>query len=202
MTFSICAGTETSGIRQDPSIAAVAVNNEYASSFTGTDIPKSLPVRLPVDGSPNGDAVVISGAIDSHTDTHSHYSKRLLETLPGIQRQYVQRSNRERFDVLAKWEGIVLEIQEDSFTARLVDLSGDYPEEEAEFDIEDVSPDDRSLLMAGAGFYWTLGYQTRPNGQRVRVSVVRFRRLPVWTSEEIAAARQWARNVAKLLRTE
>jgi hypothetical protein len=36
---------------------------------------------------------------------------------------------RERFDVIAQWEGVVTCIAEETFTARIADLSGKYPEE-------------------------------------------------------------------------
>jgi len=93
------------------------------------------------------------------------------------------------FRSLQKWEGVVLDIQDDVFLARLVDLGGLGPDEEAEIYREEVSRDDLDLLEPGAVFYWNIGYRTSPAGQRTRASEIRFRRLPVWTAEEIEAAR-------------
>jgi hypothetical protein len=170
---------------------------------TTTDIDSQEPggYNVPHPGSLNGDTNATNGAVPPvlSTDTLVSIDQWLplvpAPTLGGRRR----RLTRERFDVLAQWEGVVLSTGDDSFVARLSDLSGKHPEEEAEFDIQDVSDADHALLGAGASFYWILGYHTRPNGQRVRESVLRFRRLPMWTSQEIEAARKWAADVVGTL---
>jgi hypothetical protein len=91
------------------------------------------------------------------------------------------------FRAIRKWEGYVLEIHEDSFSARLVPLKGDDEELEAEIYIEELSEQDRELLQPGAVFYWSIGYHDRPSG-RERSSIIRFRRLPVWSRRELEAA--------------
>jgi hypothetical protein len=117
--------------------------------------------------------------------------------------QWRQRwSTRERFDVLAQWEGVVLSVGVDYFVARLIDLTEAHPDEEAEFDMLDVSDADRALLSSGASFYWVLGYHTKANGQRVRESVLRFRRLPAWTAQDIDEAQTWAADIADRLSAE
>jgi len=89
------------------------------------------------------------------------------------------------FDMRGQWEGVVTDIRSDDFSVVLRDLvnpaSAEY---EAVFSIDEVADDDRKLLKAGAIFYWTIGYQQR-RGQRLRVSEVRFRRLPAWSRSDM-----------------
>jgi hypothetical protein len=97
----------------------------------------------------------------------------------------------DRFNSLQKWEGHVLRREGGSFIAVLIDLTNPSTvEEEAEIPIEEIEPDDRELVVPGAVFYWNIGYYDKTSG-RQRTSLIRFRRLPHWTREEIefAAAR-------------
>lgn len=106
---------------------------------------------------------------------------------------------QNHFVPLQKWEGTVLQVLEDSFFARLVDLTNDDVDEEAEFPMEEVSDADRSLIAPGAVFYWNIGYIDNISGQRTRASVIRFRRLPVWRSEELERAKREAQHLGDLL---
>jgi hypothetical protein len=92
---------------------------------------------------------------------------------------------------LGTWEGHVVDVKDDSFTARLDDLmTGTH--DQAEFFVSDLSNFDRSLLAPGAVFYWTIGYKVAPGGQRSRDSQIRFRRLPKWSHREIERIRKEA----------
>lgn len=103
---------------------------------------------------------------------------------------------RGRFRVLQSYEGVVLSVGNDSFWARLVDRSTSGTEdEEAEFPIEEVSEPDRRLVRPGAIFYWYIGYNDSMSGQRTRQSVLRFRRLPAYTAEELTKARAAAKTL-------
>jgi hypothetical protein len=95
------------------------------------------------------------------------------------------------FSTLERWEGHVVEVTDDGFVAHLTKGSRQLgPDEQAEFDREEVSPDDLELLRPGAVFYWTTGYETAAHGQRQIVSRLRFQRLPPPTDEELEVA--WA----------
>jgi hypothetical protein len=94
----------------------------------------------------------------------------------------------DRFQVLQKWEGTVLEVEGGVLFARLKDLTQDNPHEEVEIELEEVLSDDRSLVQPGASFYWSIGYLHKSHGQRLRASEIRFRRIPGWTEDEILAA--------------
>src|SRR5262249_14786555 len=90
-----------------------------------------------------------------------------------------------RFQTLKRWEGVVVAMNADDFAARLHNL--DNPSEyhlEAVIPVEEITDSDRDLLQVGAVFYWTIGYRTEVYGQKSSVSTIRFRRLPVWTSQD------------------
>lgn len=101
---------------------------------------------------------------------------------------------------LQRWEGVVLSGSAESFTARIVDAQGAYPDEEVELAYDELSPFDRDLVAQGAIFYWAIGYRQKlPNGSRERVSRIRFRRLPAWTSAEVQEQSERARLAAQEL---
>jgi hypothetical protein len=106
---------------------------------------------------------------------------------------------RDKFISFHKWEGIVTKIQGDSFYAKLTSLFSDDPDEEAEFSLEEIPADDRPLLQVGSVFYWNVGYHDSSMGQRSRSSIIRFRRLPVWTKRDIEDARRRAAEIGDFL---
>lgn len=81
-----------------------------------------------------------------------------------------------------KWIGIIQEISQDIFTAKLIDKSSEGTFEIGEFDIEEVSPDDKKLFVEGAIFYWSVGYET-VNNQRKGQSILRFKRTAALETE-------------------
>ena len=107
---------------------------------------------------------------------------------------------RSNFRTLQAWEGVVTAVDGESFSVKLLDLSGDEPDEEAEIDFEEVSADERALIAVGAVFLLHVGYATSEGGQRSRTSILRFRRLPVWTETELAEARRTAQEWADTIR--
>lgn len=104
-----------------------------------------------------------------------------------------------RFINLQRWEGIVLQILKDSMVARLIDLSENRPEGEAEFALSEIHSDDWPLVKPGAIFYWTIGYLDK-GGQRIRASLIRFRRLPRWRNDELEMAEKDAEYTSKLFK--
>ncbi len=93
-----------------------------------------------------------------------------------------------------------MDVGAETFTARLVDLTGDRPEEDVELEKVELSDFDLDLLEPGAIFYWTIGYRRQlPRGARSRESVIRFRRLPAWSHFELAAARKRAEEARREL---
>jgi hypothetical protein len=95
--------------------------------------------------------------------------------------------SRGQFTALAQWEGIVLDAFDDYFVARVVPLDGG-PKEDMEFPLSEVSTYDRELVQEGALFFWSIGYFDAVSGQRTRSSVIRFRRLPRRSVQQLQAA--------------
>jgi hypothetical protein len=107
------------------------------------------------------------------------------------------------FELRQQFEGTVLSISQDEFEARLMDRTRpSNPNEIASFSLLDVSEGDRELLQPGAVFYWSIGYRIQPWGQRERSSIIRFRRVPVWTRSELGQIKKQAESWAYMLETE
>lgn len=93
--------------------------------------------------------------------------------------QFGKRSLRP----LYQWEGVVEEVNGDSFRARLVPYEDGQPIpsriEFSEFAHDDLADEsDADLVEEGAVFYWTIAKSRNPAGTTTNVSLVRFRRLP------------------------
>ena len=131
----------------------------------------------------------------------TEYIDKEMVVLPEL-RSITKSRTQSDFVSLQKWEGVVTDIREDFFTARLINLTNNAPDETAEFPLEEISEDDHPLLKEGAIFYWNIGYRNKYSGQRERVSLVRFRRLPVWQKDEINAAQKEAENLLEILKME
>jgi len=125
----------------------------------------------------------------------SSTARKLLPTAPPVFLPRRSVEPRTHFIVLEKREGIVLEIGEGEFEARLIDILADEPEVTATFSFQDLSEDGRRLLKPGAVFYWNVGYSVSPSGQRSRVADLVFRRLPSRRVADVAAARRRADEV-------
>lgn len=123
---------------------------------------------------------------------------RRQHVVPPVVWKPAQEATKEKFTALQRWEGIVTECLDNSFVAQLTDLTSEGPAEEVELALEDVAAEDHSLVEIGAVFYWSIGYRDDAGGQRWRASTLRFRRLPVWSSAEIDAAKERARELAKI----
>lgn len=137
----------------------------------------------------------------SETVVFSERSKGVSPTLPV--EKYTSATANCTFLASKKWEGVVLSIGEETFMARLSGLASKTTvEEEAELPISDVTEDDRELLQEGAFFFFSVGYITRPYGTRERSSRIRFRRLPVWSPDEILDANIRAKSILKNLGAE
>jgi hypothetical protein len=96
-------------------------------------------------------------------------------------------SRRNVFTLLQQWEGVVSsEPKNENFVAVLRDLTDrSRPEEQATFAVDQVSPVDRSLIVPGGVFYWSIGYEDTLAGQRKTESILRFRRLPAWSRRDL-----------------
>lgn len=115
----------------------------------------------------------------------------------------VDRVATHCFLVLQQWEGTVQSIEHDEFTARMVDRTNPAaPQEMFRLGMEDVDESDRSMVVPGGVFYMTIGYRVATYGERVRSTLIRFRRGPRLGPREIARARARAAELSYLLDDE
>lgn len=99
--------------------------------------------------------------------------------------------------LLQSWEGRVIEVHDNEFTAIISDRTNpNNPDEEVVIDKEEVSPDDHELIFPGAVFYWSIGY--KDGEPRRMVSQIRFCRLPALSRHELERATSEARQLAEL----
>jgi hypothetical protein len=108
------------------------------------------------------------------------------------------RDDATAVDILQRWDGVVVDVGEETFRARLLDEATGRPQLEADIYISDVAEHDRPLLKHNGIFYWYVGYRD-PHGDRERISKIRFRRLPPKTEADLKRAEHRASERRKLL---
>mgnify|MGYP003422731325 FL=1 len=99
-------------------------------------------------------------------------------------------SRREHPRRTFRWEGLVEEVDEDSFWARLIPTDHKGPEIGAEFNLS-------RLPEAEPGVLFNLYMHRRGKKRRY---VLRKRDLGVWTAEELASIKAKAHELAEKLR--
>lgn len=103
-------------------------------------------------------------------------SKHPVFELPKIP-NFLDNVNSKKFSKrIQSWKGVIISYTDKTFSAKLYDLNAGGTFEIGEFEKEDISPDDLSLLSDGAIFYWSVGHYME-NGQSVKRSDIRFQRL-------------------------
>lgn len=148
-------------------------------------------------------ARVDDSSFSSLSESQTSYLKQKLLYDPVVLNpEKNDYKSMEMFNCIQKWEGIVLSIENNSIYTRLYDISNRGFEEEAEIPIEEISDDDHELIAEGAVFYWSLGYLKKKNGQKVRQSIIKFRRLPAWHNSEINTAKKKASIMEALFESE
>ena len=102
---------------------------------------------------------------------------------------------------LQEWEGYVVDIEDDAFVARLVDLTAGMSREseEATIPLDELSDRDAANMEIGSIFRWVIGYERSPEGTRKCVSRIVFRDQPTMTDADLHAGREWARKIVSVL---
>ena len=91
-----------------------------------------------------------------------------------------------RVQALQRWTGRVVKVLDARFIAVVSDVTtSSNPDEEVEFDIEDVPVSDRGLVAEGAIFYWSMVYRDSKAGQREKSESIRFARQPKLTKKDM-----------------
>ena len=115
--------------------------------------------------------VGFKGVVNSQFRTSRPEDSSPLVRLPSV------KQSRWKVRVLARWTGRVEYVEDTTFAARISDANApENPDEMVEMDISEVSSSDVPLLQPGAMFYWSIGYRDTEDGQRERVSTLRFAR--------------------------
>lgn len=106
-------------------------------------------------------------------------------------------SHRKAFKAIQKWKGTVIEIDQDSFEARLEDLTLGGNDELEKFYFNDITADERDQLEIGKTFYWTIGQTEYIDTKKIeRTSRIVFQRTLSWDIElldsvKIAVEKYW-----------
>jgi hypothetical protein len=116
-----------------------------------------------------------------------------------IRRPSTNLSKRKAI-VLQRWTGVVERVTAGGFLARISDHTNpSNPPEEVELDLQEVSKSDRPLVVAGAAFYWSIGYRDTEGGQRERVATLRFARQPSLSQTDVDQIFEEADDLAAYL---
>lgn len=129
-----------------------------------------------------------SALLQSHTDLDN--TRDLVAPLRKRMPEPLTRRAVHSFSPLAEWEGYVSAIEGDKFYANLVNVreSSGIAEEEAEFQLRDLTESEQSEIAEGSILRWVIGYERLPNDGRRRVSHIHLRRLPAHSASEIEQA--------------
>lgn len=113
---------------------------------------------------------------------------------------YPRSIPKQKFKLLQKWEGTVLNISEEDCLAVIRDLiRPENPEEEITFSLEEIPGKDRELAVPGGVFTWSIGYFDDKSGVRHRTSTIMFRRLPYWRKKDLEKAQEQAKSLRERL---
>ncbi len=142
------------------------------------------------------EALITESPLLAEGESSAHRPKKgILFDLPKFADK--PKAPKMTFVALQEWEGYVVVVEKDVFTARLVDITagGDLEMEEADIPVSDVYETDRDLLKPGGIFRWSIGY-IRRSGTKVRASQIVFRQLPQWRDQDLDEARKQAEELA------
>ena len=170
---------------------------ESSRSGTGEAVNRAL-VRRHVEMSPWSQEIQATSSV--HPSFHSSDSK---DTGPLVSfpppTPHTPRSST--LHALQEWEGHVVEIGDDEFVSKLVDLTSNraHETEEAVIPMVEISEYDASRMVVGSIFRWVIGYERSPEGTRTRVSRIVFRDLPRVTETDVQHGEEWARKISPVL---
>lgn len=118
--------------------------------------------------------------------------------IPKFKRNDKITDEKNYFYKTQKWIGHVIEIRDDEFVAKLEDITKGGTNEIGEFDINEISEEDKSLLKTGATFYWSIGYANE-GSQVKKESIIRFQRVFNWDEDDYNESLDRASNLSDKL---
>jgi hypothetical protein len=93
-------------------------------------------------------------------------------------------AGRKYSTTIQKWIGYITEINDETFSAKLIDKTNKGTNEIVEFSKDELSPDDLPLFRMDAIFYWSIGYSVS-NGQKRSESILKFKRSAVYEDKDL-----------------
>ena len=105
--------------------------------------------------------------------------------------------NTRSLNPISEWEGYIESIEENVFLVRMVNIrsKSQLPEDEATFQVNELSDYQRQHLEVGAIVRWVIGMERLPSDQRRKVSELHFRRLPAHSNREYQTALTQAKEM-------
>ena len=124
-----------------------------------------------------------------------------LSRIVNLPRLPARRTPATTLHALQEWEGHVVEIGDEEFTARLTDVTAEasYEQEEAVIPLAEISDGDAAKMREGSIFRWVIGYERSSAGTKKRVSQIVFRDLTAVTKADLLDGEEWAQAVARSL---
>jgi hypothetical protein len=153
----------------------------------GDDPKTTMQIILPSEKS--NDEVVIKSYTENHDTIRMHRS----QLAPSAIKPEVQAT----FKSTKKWEGMIIDITDDSFSARLVSDDLSTEDEYTTFNFEEIDPADHDLIVPGAIFYWNVGYTVNSVGTKTRDSIIIFRRSPRWSPIDRQRIEEESQNILR-----
>ena len=138
---------------------------------------------------------------DQDVETSASIEQQVRKEPPRVVTPLPRERNLVVEDVKQVFAGFVTRIKDYEIIARISDITNpSQPEEEVIFDISEIDEREHSLLELGAQFYWHIGYKQGHKISRQRFSVIRLRRLPQWTKDELESSKQIAKEYAEFFK--
>ncbi len=122
-----------------------------------------------------------------------------LSRIVDLPRLPARRTPATTLHALQEWEGHVVAIGDEEFTARLTDVTAEasYEQEEAVIPLIEISDGDAAKMRVGSIFRWVIGYERSSAGTKKRVSQIVFRDLPAVTEADLRVGETWARETMR-----
>ena len=138
--------------------------------------------------------------LDDISRTWSLYNYAVHIDFPNLHRASIPKLWK-KFHILQEWEGYILDVSENEFTARLLDLTADANEEDEEVTVplSEIAETDHKHLYSGSIFRWVIGHEYSERGTLRRVSEIIFRDLPVMSGSDRSHGQKWAKEIAESL---
>ena len=137
---------------------------------------------------------------DQDAKSSTFIEEKIKKELPRVITPLSQEQNLVE-DIRQIFAGFVTNIRDYVITARISDITDpSRPDEDIVFDINEIDERELHLVELGAQFYWHIDYKQGHKISRQRFSIIRFRRLPQWTKDELESSKKTAEEYAKFFK--